>query len=1063
VIHADDARPDVVVGAEVAVTGFRYKFTRFYHPFTCACLKQLSRYGVEGLLNPDPDWNDESENLYRQLTPLETFDFQDTYLPTSQWTLDNYGAETLDERFDFDHDSAYGAYDFELFFHIPLLIATRLMQIQRFDDARRWFHYVFDPRHTDGDGPARFWKIKPFYLEQLNGPTETLRELLDLLESGNVNLEQQVEAWERDPFRPDAIARLRITAYMQTTVRKYLDCLLRYGDIVFLRDTREDVTYAMQLYLLASEILGERPTLLPAQEPASLTPNLVLGRYRLLLGDGLPRDPLDLLASLLPTTLSGVASGRSNFRLVGSVVIGSEVIDTGLDIPTTTTTTSGQGGTDTFNTLLLFCLPRNEMLEGYWTTVADRIFKIRHCMNLSGQVRQLALFAPPIDPALLVRAVAGGMDLQAIVNSLYGSLPHYRFSTMLQKALELCGEVRSFGALLLAALQNRDGEELSRIRSTHEHAFLESGRVPKQKAVEEADGALSALLKSKASAEFRVAFYSTQERVSSGEKKSLDGLAGSRDEQKNAEDAEYRANNFSILPNVSVTTGVTPSVSVSFGGSNLGAAEQANASYFRAEANALSYDATRSATMAGYDRRMRDWKFQSDVARKEIEQLDKQILMAEIRKQAAETELENHDEQIERSGQIDEFLKLKFTSQELFAWMTTRLSTVYFQLYQLAYQAAKQTEIAYQHELGPENAAETFVAATNWDSLRKGLLAGEQLMLDVRRMERAYLDANLRELEMTKPVSLFQLDPEQLLRLRRTGTCDIHIPEATYDLDFPGHYFRRIKGVRVTIPGVTGPYTSVSATLRLVRSWTRRDVPEDVTVPPGEDVMVLPQTAIATCSGNADSGMFEFTFEDTRYLPFEGAGAISTWRLELPTTFRPFDFSSIADVVLHVSYTARDGGARFRDNVNANLLATLNDWMPLVASGVGQTRLLSLRRDFPAEWNALTYPVEGQAQKTTISLSKRHFPRFLDYLWTPTGDAMAAAPITIAFTNPPVEEILDPVGTPPEDEVPSIRVSGLSDISNEEGTSLTIEVTEGVLAPQQWRDLYLLLRYEVVV
>ena len=58
----------------------------------------------------------------------------------------------LDEQIDFDHDSPYGSYNWELFFHIPLLIATRLMQNQRFAEARRWFHYIFDPTCTDGEG-----------------------------------------------------------------------------------------------------------------------------------------------------------------------------------------------------------------------------------------------------------------------------------------------------------------------------------------------------------------------------------------------------------------------------------------------------------------------------------------------------------------------------------------------------------------------------------------------------------------------------------------------------------------------------------------------------------------------------------------------------------------------------------------------------------------------------------------------------------------------------------------------------------------------------------------------
>jgi hypothetical protein len=63
------------------------------------------------------------------------------------------------------------------------------------------------------------------------------------------------------------------------------------------------------------------------------------------------------------------------------------------------------------NTMLYFCVPENDRLVAYWDTVADRLFKIRHCMNIEGQVRQLPLFAPPIDPALLVRAQAVGLSI----------------------------------------------------------------------------------------------------------------------------------------------------------------------------------------------------------------------------------------------------------------------------------------------------------------------------------------------------------------------------------------------------------------------------------------------------------------------------------------------------------------------------------------------------------------------------------------------------------------------------------------------------------------------------
>ena len=65
--------------------------------------------------------------------------------------------------------------------------------------------------------------------------------------------------------------------------------------------------------------------------------------------------------------------------------------------------------------------------------------------------------------------------------------------------------------------------------------------------------------------------------------------------------------------------------------------------------------------------------------------------------------------------------------------------------------------------------------------------------------------------------------------------------------------------------------------------------------------------SIVTSSAQNDSGLFETNLRDERYLPFEGAGVISEWRIELPGDFRAFDYEP--DVVLHLRYTARDGGA----------------------------------------------------------------------------------------------------------------------------------------------------------
>src|SRR5262249_8282496 len=111
--------------------------------------------------------------------------------------------------------------------------------------------------------------------------------------------------------------------------------------------------------------------------------------------------------------------------------------------------------------------------------------------------------------------------------------------------------------------------------------------------------------------------------------------------------------------------------------------------------------------------------------------------------------------------------------------------------------------------------------------------------------------------------------------------------------------------------------------------------------------------SIVTSSAQNDSGMFETNLRDERYLPFEGAGVISEWRVELPKDFRQFDYETISDVILHIRYTARDGGAVLRDGSSKELQGRLAKLMQLVTDGGGLWRLFSLRHDFPNEFHRL--------------------------------------------------------------------------------------------------------------
>ncbi len=145
-----------------------------------------------------------------------------------------------------------------------------------------------------------------------------------------------------------------------------------------------------------------------------------------------------------------------------------------------------------------FCTPKNDKLLGYWDTVADRLFKIRHCMNIEGVVRSAA----PVRAAHRAGpARAGpprpGSTSAASLNDINAALPHYRFNVLAQKATELCAELKSLGSALLAALEKKDAEELALTRAKHETALLERVEHVKQQQVEEAARNLGALVGSR--------------------------------------------------------------------------------------------------------------------------------------------------------------------------------------------------------------------------------------------------------------------------------------------------------------------------------------------------------------------------------------------------------------------------------------------------------------------------------------------------------------------------------------------------------------------------------------
>ncbi|MFB4268328.1 neuraminidase-like domain-containing protein [Nonomuraea sp. GTA35] len=918
-----------------------FRFSPHYHPFVELFIKELNIWGLRGVLNRriqiDP------RSVPGSPPPFDFAAYQPDFTVVAPHPV---------EEVDFGYRGAYAPYNWELFFHIPMLIAGKLAANQRFEEALEWFHYVFDPTSTDTATPdpetpqQKYWITKPFYETTRAGYyQQKIENMLLAVAKGDAELRAQVAEWRDHPFNPHAIARMRTVAYQKNVLIKYVQALTAWGDQLFGQDTIESINEATQLYVLAATILGRRPKSVPRRVPNPVR------TFNQLLARGIDDfgNVLRTVENLLPEVPGPTAPAPDGPELPR------------LDV-------------------LYFGIPTNDTLLTLWDTVEDRLFKIRHCMNLAGTVRGLPLFEPPIDPALLVKATAAGLDVGAALSDISAPMPSYRFPVMMQRAQEVCAAVTNLGSAMLAALEKRDAELFATLRSGHEIALLDLLRDVRGSQVAEARETWEATRRGRDLAELRRAYHQRllDDGLNTGENIAL-ALSGVSLGLEAAVAVGYiLSGGLKLIPTFlagAAGFGGTPTVSASLGGQQIGNAAEMAVSTLRSIATAADKGASLAAVMGGHDRRHQEWGHQRDLAATELPQIDKQILAAEIRQRIAEQELRHHDRQRSNAATQDEFQRGKFTSAELYDWMIGQLSTVYFQSYQLAFDLAKRAERCFRHELGLTESG--YVRYGYWDSLRKGLLAGERLGHDLRRLDAAYLELNKREYELTKHVSLAQLDPVALLQLKRNGECFVDIPEVVFDLDHPGHYFRRLRSVGLTIPCVVGPYGTVAATLTLTGNSLRKDatlLAGQYARDPAGDLRfrdgVTAVQSIATSSAVDDNGLFDLRFDDQRYMPFEGAGAIGSWHLKLNTEIPQFDPDTISDVVIHLRYTAREGGGLLRAQALKDIDDTLTGAV-LAGGRKGLYRVLDLKRDFPDEFYRFLHPAAGDQVMDLGDLAER--------------------------------------------------------------------------------------------
>jgi hypothetical protein len=919
--------------------------------------------------------------------------------------------ETLPVRGHLDFASANGIYLWEIFFHAPFLIAGMLSSAQRFEEAKVWYEHIFDPAE-----PADAWKFLPFLeldverilkeiddrlirlsdagvdtsavqvmytpyheplflmdsafkgarnldpaelklLSELRSvnpvlPTTDIRnqaiyddlgELFGMIRElyarweGLQTARQQLQVYLQDPFDPHAIAALRPVAYRKAIVMRYLDNLLAWGDMLFGQYTRETITEARMLYIEASYLLGRQPE---SAGPLLLAADQPFGQLR---------HAADEFLRPVSTREDGAIDSAPGGD--ASIIFAASLLP----------------ANNTSLTQPYFFISPNDELERYWVTVADRLWKIRHGLNLAGEKQPLALFEPPINPMALVSAAAGGMSLADAIASVSAvDVPHYRFTFLVAKAQDLAQKLTQLGSELLGAMEKRDAEALNRLQTTQEGIILTLTRDMQKAQLEEARTNLTSLQQASENAHKRMQVYSDMVNTDY-----LPTEGTQIDLLKAAFGINVAAAAFTLTGGIleAVPKGHIGLFTFGLDTPDFGKLMAGIGQGLQTTAGAIQGFGEILGITAQHERSMADWRLQRDLATIDAAQLDAQIEGANWQIEGARQQIAITERQIAQNDAVARYFRSKFSNQELYEWMASQLSGLHYQTYQLALSTARAAERAFQFERGSGPSQTSFIQGQYWDNQRKGLLSGYLLGLDLDRMETAFIATDARRFEITKSIALIKIDPMAFLKLKADGVCEFDLTEGLFDYDFPGHYRRQVKTIAVDLDlgdGVLANAMLTQLTNRLVMEPDPKAVafllaPQD-TPPPTIRTNWKSQQQIALSShaqGDVNSGMFELRFDSDQFLPFEGTGVVSRWRLELCGPPGAYDLRNLAGVTITLKYTALQGGDAFRASVRGLLKPS------------DSVRCFSLSTDFADVWQAF---IGGDDPGLDLPLHPSDFP-----------------------------------------------------------------------------------------
>jgi hypothetical protein len=883
------------------------------------------------------------------------------------------------------------AYLEEAFYSVPMLIGLSLKYHQQYQGALDWFRSVYNYV-----APIEDRKI--FYgLKQ--------EEILPLGYD-------RPEDWLADPLNPHHLARQRINSYTKFTLFCIIQCLLDYADAEFTADTAETIPRARVMYLTVLDLLdapeiSKKLTRCP-DVVGTLTidveePGLQKAWQRIskeIIKIGIPDGIENLVDRIQKEVLSRekepynqisqaskivhekksirstrrrllsekLQTGKSGLELINKLqaeLMTDDSVADSLKKTGETITAKGYSPEPKF----LFCIPSNPVTDYYLAHAEINLKKLRTCRNIAGMQREVDPYASATDTVTgLPQIGAGG---QIVLPGVIAVKPtQYRYRALIERTKQLINIAQQVEASFLSTLERRDAELYSQLRAKQDARLVLSKLGLHDLKVTEATHGVRLAVLQKERAWLQQNHYHQLIK---------EGWLGT---ESAAVIVTFIAAGLQVI-NLGIGGGSPQNLDI---GGAIKSLIQNTSSAAQAVAAGLSM-------IASFERRLQEWKFQERLATKDVVIGEQQILLAQDKQNIVNKEREIAKLESDNANDVVEFLRNKFTSAELFEWMSGVLENVYRFFLQQATSMAKlaENQLAFERQetpvaliqsdywIAPENGGAN-LSSDEKSSDRRGLTGSARLLKDIYQLDQHAFETDRRKLQLSKTLSIARLDPLAFHRFRETGTIIFDTPMAMFDRDFPGHYLRLVKRVRTSVLALIPSIEGIKATLTslgISRVVIGGDVFQEVVVQRDPESVALTSPLNAT-------GLFELQEDPDKLFPFEAMGVDTRWEFSLPKASNPFDFRTIFDVLLTIEYTALNS-YDYRQQVIERL-----------DRNVSADRPYSLRQQFPDQWYTLHNP-RSSSDRVTVTFSTRRedYPPNIDtieiqhttlYFATKTGE-----------------------------------------------------------------------------